>query len=137
MEIAHIDYEGNLHCKAVHLKSGKSIETDAPTDNNGKGEAFSPTDLLATSLGLCMITIMGIKGNEMGIGLGGTQISVEKVMASGPRRVAEVHLKVIIPHHPSEKDRAILEAAGRACPVAKSLHPDVLQNVEFIWGATL
>ncbi|KAB2814194.1 OsmC family protein [Phaeocystidibacter luteus] len=135
MEIARIDYEGNLHCNAIHLKSGKEIETDAPTDNNGKGEAFSPTDLMSTSLGLCMITIMGIKARDMNIDLAGTSISVGKVMASNPRRVAEIHLRIEVPTVVSARDRDILEAAGKACPVAKSLHPDVLQAVEFEWAS--
>lgn len=133
MEIAHIDYQGELHCTAQHLRSGKEIETDAPLDNNGKGEAFSPTDLMSTSLGLCMITIMGIKARDMGIDLKGTKISVGKVMASNPRRVAEVHLNLTIPTPVSEKDKLILEAAGKACPVAKSLAPELVQKVQFHW----
>lgn len=133
MEIAHIDYQGELHCTARHLRSAKEIETDAPTDNNGKGEAFSPTDLLATSLGLCMITIMGIKARDMDIDLRGTSISVGKVMASNPRRVSEVHLRIQVPTTVTDKDRQILEAAGRACPVAKSLAPELVQHVEFEW----
>lgn len=134
MEIAHINYEGELHCTATHLKSGKEIETDAPTDNNGKGEAFSPTDLLATSLGLCMITIMGIKARDMGLNLKGTTVSVDKVMASDPRRVSAIGLTIKVPHDHSEKNRIILERAGLACPVAKSLNPDLEQNVKFDWG---
>lgn len=135
MAIAKITYEGALHCEAIHLKSGKGLETDAPTDNNGKGEAFSPTDLMSTSLGLCMITIMGIKARSMDLDLEGTEIMVEKVMASDPRRIAEIGLSIRIPHDLPEKTREILEAAGRACPVAKSLHPDVVQSVQFVWGA--
>lgn len=135
MRIAEINYEGDLHCTATHLKSGKEIETDAPTDNNGKGEAFSPTDLMSTSLGLCMITIMGIKARDMGLDISGSSISVDKTMASDPRRVAEIGLVISVPNRHSEKDRIILERAGRACPVAKSLHPDVVQSVRFEWGA--
>lgn len=134
MEIATIDYQGELHCTARHLRSSKEIETDAPLDNNGRGEAFSPTDLLATSLGLCMITIMGIKARDMGLDISGTKISVDKTMANDPRRVSAIRLVVSIPHNHSEKDRTILERAGLACPVAKSLKEDVQQNVKFEWG---
>ncbi len=135
MEIAHIDYQGELHCSATHLRSGKQIETDAPLDNNGKGEAFSPTDLMSTSLGLCMVTIMGIKARDMDIDLRGTKISVGKVMASNPRRISEIHLKLTVPTVLSEKEQQILEAAGRACPVAKSLSPEVQQHIEFVWAS--
>ena len=131
---SHIQYMGGLRTKATHLKSCDQFVTDAPTDNNGKGEAFSPTDLLATSLGSCMVTIMGIKSATLGYDLPGIEISVEKIMASNPRRVEEVKLIIKIPHDLSEKDKVILEKAGLSCPVAKSLHPDLKQSVEFIWG---
>lgn len=134
MHISNIQYTGDLHCDAEHLKSGKTLETDAPVDNNGKGEAFSPTDLMSTSLGLCMITIMGIKARTMGFDLEGTRIEVDKVMASNPRRIESIGLKLILPAGISIDNQRILEAAGRACPVAKSLHPDLIQNVEFHWG---
>lgn len=135
MPIAKITYTGELHCEAVHLKSGKSLVTDAPVDNNGKGEAFSPTDLMSTSLGLCMVTIMGIKARSMDLDLEGTEIEVEKVMASNPRRISEIGLTIRIPHRFGEETERVIEAAGRACPVAKSLHPDVVQSVQFVWGA--
>lgn len=136
MEIAHIEYQGELHCSATHLRSGKQIETDAPLDNNGKGEAFSPTDLMSTSLGLCMVTIMGIKARDMNLDISGTTISVDKTMASDPRRVAAIGLVIRIPHKYSEKDQTIIERAGLACPVTKSLNENVEQNVRFEWGAS-
>jgi uncharacterized OsmC-like protein len=132
--MAKVVYQGNLRCEATHLRSGKVIVSDAPVDNNGKGEAFSPTDLLATSLAKCIITIMGIRANKMDKDLGTTEAEVVKIMASDPRRVAEVHIDITLDgSNFSDTERTILEKAGRACPVAQSLSQDLVQKVEFHW----
>ncbi|RFM27089.1 OsmC family protein [Deminuibacter soli] len=134
---AQIIYRGDLRTEARHLQSGSIVETDAPTDNHGKGERFSPTDIVATALGSCMLTIMGIKAKELNIDLTGTSIDITKVMAAEPRRIGEVKVTLKFPAqlHPDEKTRTILERAAHTCPVAKSLHPDLLQNVVFEWAA--
>jgi putative redox protein len=125
-------YLGELRTRAIHQHSGKEIITDAPTDNQGRGEAFSPTDLLAASLGSCMLTIMGIAANNHGFSIEGTHMEITKVMASDPRRVAEVivdfHLPLIIY---TDKQKLILEKAAKTCPVALSLHPDLKQSITF------
>ncbi|MCW9699104.1 MULTISPECIES: OsmC family protein [unclassified Avibacterium] len=129
--IATLNYTGDLHNDIVHLQSGDKISTDAPVDNNGKGEAFSPTDLLASSLAACAMTIMGIKARDMGVDLRGSRIEVEKEMAANPRRVARVSLDIYLDKALDEKSRRILEAAAHACPVAKSLSADLLQEFRF------
>src|SRR5205809_4416162 len=112
MEIAEILYLGELRSEARHMKSGQVIVTDAPPDNQGKGEAFSPTDLLATSLGSCMLTVMGIAGRTHGMSIDGTKIKVTKIMAANPRRVSEVHVVFDMPKNDySEKEKSILEQA--------------------------
>jgi len=128
-------YEGNLRTKATHLQSGNSIITDAPTDNNGKGEAFSPTDLVASALGSCMMTIMGIYAHNHNISLDNTRLEVTKVMASDPRRISTVHITFYIPNSNLLDDvtRRKLEHAALHCPVAKSLHADIQQVVRFIY----
>ena len=127
-------YQGNLRTSATHLRSGTNIITDAPTDNNGKGEAFSPTDLVATSLARCMITIMGIKARNMEIDIEGTTASIVKVMASGPRRIEEIVIDVTMPSNNfKESEKTILEKVARTCPVALTLHPDTKQTIQFIW----
>ncbi len=132
---ASIVYNGALRCESIHLKSNTAIETDAPTDNRGKGERFSPTDLTATSLGLCVLTTMAIKATDMGIELQGAKADVLKVMSSEPpRRIIKVVVAIALPAlHLSEKDRTILEATGNACPVARSLHPDIEQDISYMW----
>jgi len=131
---ATIHYEGNLRCNAQHLQSGTTIETDAPTDNRGKGERFSPTDLVCTALATCMATTMAIKANDMNIELKGLTVDVKKHMESNPRRISKIDVKVVFP--PSlvleEKDRIILERTGDTCPVVKSLHPDLVLNIEYV-----
>lgn len=107
--------------------------TDAPPDNHGRGEAFSPTDLLSTSLANCMLTIMGIAAGDNQHLLVSAYAEVTKVMASAPRRVSEIHIDMFLPVHYPEHDRTRLEQAGRNCPVAKSLHPDIIQNIQFNW----
>ena len=127
-------YQGNLRTEAKHLKSSKTLITDAPVDNNGKGEAFSPTDLVATSLASCMITIMGIRANKMGVNIDGTTAEIEKIMTSTPRKVGEIKISVQMPRgHYTDKDRKILENAARTCPVALTLNQDVIQNIVFDW----
>jgi hypothetical protein len=135
METIHTRYLGELRTEATHLQSGTVILTDAPTDNQGKGEAFSPTDLLAASLGSCLMTIMGIAGRTHGIDLEGTQLKITKIMAAQPRRVAEVKIIVEFPTSRSftPKERSLLEHAARTCPVALSLHPDLVQSIEFVY----
>jgi putative redox protein len=129
-------YEGNLRTRLTHLYSGTEILTDAPLDNQGLAQAFSPTDLTATSLGSCMMSIMGIKARDMKLDLIGAEIEVTKVMASDPRRISEIHATFKSPKNNfSDKEKAILENAARTCPVAKSLHPDIKQDMQFIWSS--
>ena len=131
---ATILYEGNLRCVSTHLQSNSIIETDAPTDNRGKGERFSPTDLLCTSLVTCMITTMAIKASDMGIELKGTKAEMKKHMLSEPRRIGMIDVTIYFDPalQLSEKDRIILERTAHHCPVGKSLHPDVKLNITFI-----
>jgi len=131
---ASILYEGNLRTRCTHLQSGTEILTDAPTDNHGKGEAFSPTDLVATALGTCILTTMAIKCRDMGISIDGTKVGVTKVMASDPRRISQIDVLLHMPkNNYTDKDKKILERIAHACPVAASLHPDLVQNVSFVW----
>ncbi|MGB6083860.1 OsmC family protein [Moheibacter sp.] len=130
-----IIYKGGLRTEAVHLQSGTQIETDAPTDNNGKGERFSPTDLVATALGSCMLTIMGIAGNTHGYKIAGTEVEITKIMTSNPRRIGEIVVKMTIKGQDtySDKEKAIIENTAMTCPVFLSLHEDVKKTVEFLW----
>lgn len=132
---ASIIYNGALRCAAVHQQSGTEIETDAPTDNRGKGERFSPTDLTATSLGLCLLTTIGIKAGDMGISLDGSSAEVTKHMSKEPpRRIVQIDVQVRFnADQLSEKDRQILEHTGNTCPVARSLHPDIVQHITYQW----
>ena len=132
---SEIIYKGSLRTEAKHLQSNTIIETDAPTDNQGKGERFSPTDLLATSLGSCMLTIMGIKARDMNISLEGTEVSIQKNMKSEPRRVGGIDVRFDFPASLKldDKEKIILERAALTCPVAKSIHPDIEMNVDFGW----
>lgn len=131
---SQVTYKNGLRTSATHLKSGTNIITDAPTDNHGKGEAFSPTDLVATALASCMLTIMGIKADAKGIDIEGTKADITKVMASGPRRISETQVTITMPKKSySEDDKKLLEHAAKTCPVARSLHPDLVQAVAFVW----
>lgn len=130
---AIVEYTGNLRCNAEHLQSGSKIETDAPTDNRGKGERFSPTDTLCVSLATCMLTTMGIKANDAGYNIDGAKAEVTKHMASDPRRVSAIDVRVKLPAQKDVKSQEILERTGNACPVARSLHPDIKLNLEYIW----
>ncbi|MBL0201454.1 MAG: OsmC family protein [Chitinophagaceae bacterium] len=132
---ASIVYKGNLRCECTHLQSGTVIETDAPTDNRGKGERFSPTDSLCVALATCLVTTMALKANDMGIDLAYTNIAVTKHMLSEPRRIAKIDVILTFPAtlQLEDKDRIILERVGNNCPVAKSLHPDLEVNIEYKW----
>ena len=131
-------YNGDLRTTCTHLKSGNHFETDAPTDNNGKGERFSPTDLLATSLAACMITVMGIKAKTMGFDLNDVKIEVLKIMKADPRRVSGIDLTFHFPDNLKdieETTKIILKNTGNTCPVMKSIHPDMEVNVDWgVWG---
>ncbi|XLS28185.1 OsmC family protein [Flavobacteriaceae bacterium M23B6Z8] len=129
-----VTYNGNLRTTCIHLKSGNEIITDAPTDNNGKGEAFSPTDTVATALASCMLTIMGIKAHTMEVDLTNTVASVTKVMASEPRRISEIQIVFDFKIAPNHKTRTILEKAANTCPVHFSLHPDIKKQITFNWN---
>lgn len=118
------------------MKSGNTFITDAPTDNNGKGEAFSPTDTVATAMASCMLTVMGIKARDMNVDLKGAVATIEKEMTAAPRRIAAVRVEVVIPASPSEKDQSILEQTGKTCPVLLSLHPEIEKDIRFVWGQT-
>lgn len=125
-------YLGELRAQATHVRSGQEIITDAPPDNQGKGEAFSPTDLLATSLGSCMITIMGIAARTHGFNMDGTTAKIWKIMGSNPRRVGEVKIELTFPkQNYSEKEKKIIEKAAFTCPVYLSLHPDLKKTIHF------
>jgi len=129
-----IEYQGDLHCKATHGPSGAELSTDAPKDNQGRGESFSPTDLVATALGTCLLTIMAIAARTLDVDFSGATATVEKEMtAEPPRRIQKLAVRIHVPHAPSPVDREKLERAARACPVHKSLHPDVQIPIEFAW----
>tara|TARA_B110000003_G_scaffold263217_1_gene286634 strand:+ start:410 stop:805 length:396 start_codon:yes stop_codon:yes gene_type:complete len=124
-------YQGNLRTKCVHIKSGDEIITDAPVDNFGKGEAFSPTDTVATALASCMLTVMGIKANQLRIDFKNCNAEVEKIMSSNPRRISEIRVKMNLPLKISLKDKAIIEKAGDNCPVHKSLDPKLRRVIKY------
>ena len=127
-------YLGNLRTENEHLQSGCKLITDAPLDNQGRGEAFSPTDLVATALGDCIMTIMGIKARDKGIDLDSTRIEITKIMNTEPRRIGEIQVTFYFPDKPyAEKDKKLLEAVSKTCPVALSLHPDIRQTIQFNW----
>jgi len=130
MPTIYTEYLGDLRTKALHLQSGNILITDAPLDNQGKGEAFSPTDTLATALGSCMLTIMGIAAGTHGFNIDGTKLTITKIMANDPRRVSEVILEFELPQNSySEKEKEIIYKAAKGCPVARSLHPDLKQTI--------
>ena len=130
-----ISYSGDLHCEAVHGPSGSTIQTDAPKDNQGKGEAFSPTDLLATSLATCVLTTMAIMAQRLEVDMVGATAKVEKVMSTeGPRRIVALPVTISMPEAVSEENRTRLEQAASSCPVAKSLHPQIQKTITFQWG---
>lgn len=132
----NIAYQGDLHCEATHGPTGKKLATDAPKDNHGKGETFSPTDMVATALGTCMLTVMGIVAKRHNIPMEGATASVSKEMAASPaRRIGRLTVEIHVPGNLPEEQRKLLENAAHTCPVHKSLHPDIEIPVAFHWGA--
>lgn len=127
-------YKGDLRTAATHLQSGVEVNMDAPTDNHGKGESFSPTDLVATALGGCMATIIAISAQTHGFDVTGTTMEITKVMAADPRRISEIRVEFTFPRDYDDKTKKIIELAASQCPVAQSLHPDLFQNVIFNYG---
>lgn len=130
---ASIVYTGNLRCEAEHIQSKTIIETDAPTDNRGKGEKFSPTDLLCVSLATCMLTTMAIKAGDLQVDITNSKAEVTKHMLSDPRRVGKIEVSITLPANGSERDRKILEKTGDNCPVIKSIHPDIELVINYDW----
>lgn len=131
--ISKVTYLGDLRTNSTHLQSGNSFFTDAPVDNNGKGEAFSPTDTVATGLGSCMMTMMGIKARDMGVDMKGTTASINKIMATDPRRISRIEVTLDFPFDADEKTRKIFEHTANTCPVLYSLHPDIEKIIVFNW----
>lgn len=128
-----IVYQNGLRTEATHVQSGTIIITDAPTDNKGKGQSFSPTDLVATALASCTLTIMGIKAAEMNISIDGTTAETEKIMSAEPRRISQINIHICVPISASDKTKKILEKSALTCPVAKSLAKDLTSNITFSW----
>ncbi len=124
-------YLGDLRTESVHLQSGSKMITDAPVDNHGKGEAFSPTDTVANALATCMLTVMGIKADALGVDIKGASAEVVKIMSAEPRRISRIDVKINFPLSYSDKDAKILEHTGKTCPVLQSLHPDIEKNITF------
>jgi putative redox protein len=133
MATSNITYVGDLRTVCIHLQSGTQILTDAPTDNHGKGEAFSPTDLVATALGSCMVSIMGIKSRDLEVDLKDSTVSITKIMQAEPRKIAKIEVVLNMPIETSEKNKTILERAAMTCPVLLSLHPDIEKEIVFNW----
>lgn len=132
-------YEGDLRTVATHLQSGSVIETDAPLDNQGKAQRFSPSDLVATALGSCMMTIMGIKARDMQVDLKGMKIEIEKIMKPDPRRIGGINLTFHFPEtlQADEKQKTILERAAHTCPVIYSINPEIAVKIDFKWKEVL
>lgn len=133
MPTSKITYVGELRTVCIHLQSGNEILTDAPTDNHGRGEAFSPTDLVATALGSCMVSIMGIKSRDLQIELKDSTVHITKIMQAEPRKIAKIEVVLNMAINTSEKNKIILERAAMTCPVLLSLHPDIEKDVQFNW----
>jgi putative redox protein len=133
MATSNIRYVGDLRTVCIHLQSGTQILTDAPTDNHGKGEAFSPTDLVATALGSCMVSIMAIKSKDLEVDLLDSTVEVTKIMQAEPRKIAKIIVVLNMAISPSEKTKIILERAAMTCPVFLSLHPDIEKEITFNW----
>jgi putative redox protein len=133
MSTSKVKYLGGLRTESTHLQSGAKIVTDAPVDNHGKGEAFSPTDMVANSLATCMLTVMGIKAQDLNIDFTGATADVTKVMGTEPRRITEVHVVFNMGIKVNEKTQTILERTAHTCPVHQSLHPDIKKEITFNW----
>ncbi len=128
-----VEYKGDLRCECTHLKSSDSFITDAPTDNNGKGEAFSPTDTVATALASCMLTVMGIKAVEMEIDLAGSLAQITKTMSANPRRISKIDVQLDMKGNCDKRAQLILERIANTCPVLNSLHPEIEKTIVFNW----
>ncbi len=133
MATSSIQYVGDLRTVCIHLQSGTEILTDAPTDNHGKGEAFSPTDLVATALGSCMVSIMAIKSKDLEVDLNDSTVSITKIMQAEPRKIAKIEVVLNMSISTFEKNKIILERSAMTCPVFLSLHPDIEKAVTFNW----
>jgi len=129
-----VTYLGDLRTSSIHIQSGSEIVSDAPVDNNGKGEAFSPTDTVANALASCMLTVMGIKARDMGVSLTGSEAEVTKSMQAEPRRISGIKVTFHMESDDDEKAKTILERTALTCPVHQSLHPDIIKDVTFNWG---
>ena len=134
MATSKVTYLGDLRTSSVHLQSGNTIITDAPTDNHGKGEAFSPTDSVANALATCMLTVMGIKARDLEVDFTGATAEVTKVMGPDPRRITEIHVTFDMGITADDKTKTILERTALTCPVFFSLHPDIKKEIAFNWG---
>ncbi len=131
----HIAYQGELRCVATHTPSGTTMTTDAPRDNHGKAESFSPTDLVATALGTCMMTVMGIAARKLNIDISGSTVVVNKTMITKPeRRIGELAVVITVPHALDEATKEVLKTAALSCPVHHSMHPDIAMPLTFNWG---
>lgn len=133
MATSKVTYLGNLRTSSIHLQSGSEIISDAPIDNNGKGEAFSPTDTIANGLAICMFTVMGIKAIDLDVDFTGSTASVTKIMGTEPRRIVEIQIVFQFAVAPDEKSKTILERTAMTCPVLYSLHPDIKKDITFNW----
>ena len=129
-----VTYLGALRTESEHLQSNSKMITDAPVDNHGKGEAFSPTDTVANALATCMLTVMGIKAETLGVDMSGTTAEVTKTMASDPRRISRIEVKIQFPGTYSEKEVRILERTAKNCPVSESLHPNIEKLISFSYS---
>lgn len=128
-----VTYLGDLRTSSIHLQSGNEIISDAPLDNNGKGEAFSPTDTVANALASCMLTVMGIKARDMGVNMDGSTAEVTKYMQADPRRISKIEVVLTMKSDADEKAKTILERTALTCPVHQSLHPDIEKDITFNW----
>ncbi|MBF01386.1 OsmC family protein [Flavobacterium coralii] len=130
-----VTYLGDLRTSSVHIQSGSEIISDAPLDNNGKGEAFSPTDTVANALASCMFTVMGIKARDIGVKMKGSVAEVTKIMQASPRKISEIKVEITMQSDADEKARTILERTAMSCPVLLSLNPDIEKKVTFNWNS--
>jgi putative redox protein len=131
----HMEYLGDLHCKVVHGPSGTVLTTDAPKDNQGRGESFSPTDLVAAALGSCILSVMGIMARSIALDISGTTATVEKEMANAPvRKIQALFVKIHVPHQLTPENLRRLVRAAHTCPVHKGMHPDIRMPIDFTWG---
>lgn len=133
MATSKVTYLGDLSTSSIHLASGSEIISDAPIDNNGKGEAFSPTDTVANALASCMFTVMGIKAQDLNVDFSNSTAEVTKIMGTEPRRIIEIHVTFSMNVEVTDKERIILEKTAMTCPVLNSLHPDIKKEVVFNW----